>query len=106
MRLDEREHQQHGVIRSLASDRVPLEPRVDHVRESDMPDDKAIDEGKDIDEIVHRLQERFPDTARETVVDTVEQARASFAAAKVRDFVPVLIEKEAKSRLKGKSVLD
>ena len=67
-----------------------------------MPDDKVLDEGKAIGEIVERLQAKFPDASPETITSAVEQARESFAQAKVRDFVPVLIEKEAKARLKGK----
>ncbi|WP_439591433.1 three-helix bundle dimerization domain-containing protein [Microbacterium sp.] len=67
-----------------------------------MPDDKSVDEEKAIAEIADRLQERFPDASRESVVDAIEKSRATFADAKVRDFVPVLIEKEAKAHLKGK----
>lgn len=67
-----------------------------------MPDDKSIDEDKAIGEIIERLQERFPAATRESVVAAVDRARASFDGAKVRDFVPVLIEKEAKAILKGK----
>lgn len=67
-----------------------------------MPDDKSVDEEKAIAEIADRLQERFPDASRESVVDAIEKSRATFTDAKVRDFVPVLIEKEAKAHLKGK----
>ena len=67
-----------------------------------MSDDTTADENKALEEIVERLQQRFPDAPRESVVDAVEQARTAHDDAKVRDFVPVLIEKEAKARLKGK----
>ena len=67
-----------------------------------MSDDTTADENKALEEIVERLQQRFPDAPRETVADAVEQARTAHDDAKVRDFVPVLIEKEAKARLKGK----
>lgn len=67
-----------------------------------MSDDKVVDESKAISEIVERLRERFPDASLEAVTDAVEYARTTFSGAKVRDFVPVLIEKEAKARLKGK----
>jgi hypothetical protein len=67
-----------------------------------MPDDKSVDEDKVIAEIADRLQERFPDAPHESILDAIEKSRATFATAKVRDFVPVLIEKEAKARLKGK----
>ncbi|WP_100812019.1 MULTISPECIES: three-helix bundle dimerization domain-containing protein [unclassified Microbacterium] len=67
-----------------------------------MSGDKVVDESKAISEIVERLRERFPDATPESVADAVEYARTTFSDAKVRDFVPVLIEKEAKARLKGK----
>ena len=67
-----------------------------------MPDDKTIDEDHAVAEIAERLQERFPEATPESITAAIEQARASFTDAKVRDFVPVLIEKEAKARLKGK----
>lgn len=67
-----------------------------------MNDDKKAHEERAIAEIVDRLQERFPDAAPEAVAAAIANARATFANAKVRDFVPVLIEKEAKAHLKGK----
>ena len=67
-----------------------------------MPDDKSIDEDKAIGEIIGNLYERFPDLTDDTITAAVDRARASFDTAKVRDFVPVLIEKEAKAILKGK----
>jgi hypothetical protein len=67
-----------------------------------MPDDKTVDEAKALVEITERLQEQFPETPREEIEAAVEFGRKSFENAKVRDFLPVLIEKEAKARLKGK----
>lgn len=67
-----------------------------------MSGDKTVDEEKAVGEIVERLHERFPDASLEAVHEAVGKARASFDTAKVRDFVPVLIEKEAKAWLKGK----
>lgn len=67
-----------------------------------MPDDKTRDEDHAVAEIVGRLQERFPEKPAAEISAAVEKARAGFDSAKVRDFVPVLIEKEAKAHLKGK----
>jgi hypothetical protein len=67
-----------------------------------MPDDKSLDEDKAIAEIAGRLKERFPEASDDEIADAVAFGRAGFESAKVRDFVPVLIEKEAKARLKGK----
>jgi hypothetical protein len=96
--------ERQGYRRAVSADRIEsIDARpVDQSRELLMSDGTAADESKALDEIVDRLQERFPDTPRDTVLDAVEQARATLDAAKVRDFVPVLVEKEAKARLKGK----
>ncbi|SIT83452.1 three-helix bundle dimerization domain-containing protein [Microbacterium sp. RU33B] len=67
-----------------------------------MPEDRSIDEDRAVAEIAERLQERFPDKPAAEIVAAIDEARASFDGAKVRDFVPVLIEKEAKAHLKGK----
>ena len=67
-----------------------------------MLDDKSRDDDHAVAEIVGRLQERFPDKSAAEISAAVERARASFDSAKVRDFVPVLIEKEAKAHQKGK----
>lgn len=67
-----------------------------------MPDDKSIDEDKAVEEIIGRLTERFPQASGDDIVAAVDRARDSFDGAKVRDFVPVLLEKEAKAILKGK----
>jgi hypothetical protein len=67
-----------------------------------MPDDKSIDEDHAAAEIAGRLQERFPDKSEAEIAAAIAHARAGFDSAKVRDFVPVLIEKEAKAHLKGK----
>ncbi|WP_458040628.1 MULTISPECIES: three-helix bundle dimerization domain-containing protein [Bacteria] len=68
-----------------------------------MSDGKVVDESKAISEIVQRLREQFPAASPESVTDAVEYARATFSGAKVRDFVPVLIEKEAKALLAGRA---
>lgn len=54
-----------------------------------------------IAEIVARLSERFPATAPETIRTVVTEVYAEFSDAKVRDFVEVLVEKQAKKRLKA-----
>ncbi len=54
-----------------------------------------------ITDIVQRLSERFPSTPAETIRRVVTETYADFADAKVRDFVEVLVEKQAKKRLKN-----
>ena len=53
-----------------------------------------------IDEIVVRLQERFPSVEEPDIRLAVTQAYDELKDAKVRDFVEVLVEKQAKKHLK------
>lgn len=66
-----------------------------------MRDHGSLDEDRAVAEIAERLRDRFPDVPDERITAAVDDARASFDSAKVRDFVPLLIEKEAKARLAG-----
>ncbi|MFJ4037165.1 three-helix bundle dimerization domain-containing protein [Microbacterium sp. NPDC090007] len=60
---------------------------------------EPADEESAISEIVERLEERFPQSSPETVRAAVEDARQHFSRAKVKDFVPLFIEREARARL-------
>jgi hypothetical protein len=62
--------------------------------------DKGIDEDSAFREIVERMTEKYPDVPAERVSEIVGNVRAEMTTAKVRDFVPVLAEREAKSRIK------
>ena len=53
-----------------------------------------------ITEIADRLAVRFPDHPDGDDPDVVTQAYEELADARVRDFVEVLVEKQAKKRLK------
>ena len=53
-----------------------------------------------INEIVDRLTVRFPSIPTSTVREVVTQSYEEFSDARVRDFVEVLVEKQAKKRLK------
>ena len=55
---------------------------------------------KTIAEIVERLSARFPGYPTATIRDVVTHSYGEFADARVRDFVEVLVEKQAKKRLK------
>jgi len=59
-----------------------------------------VDEGRSMDEIIERLTAKYSALSRERVVEVVDQVLASLQGAKVRDFVPVLVEREAKAILK------
>ena len=58
-----------------------------------------IDEDAAMEDVIERLAERFPKLPPTQIVDAVHAARDSFARAQVRDFVPVLVEREARARL-------
>ncbi|MFD4958419.1 three-helix bundle dimerization domain-containing protein [Microbacterium sp. NPDC058389] len=62
-----------------------------------------LNEDDMIDEIVVRLTEKYPALGRDRVQIVVDEQRVALSGAKVRDFVPVLIERAAKDRLKAEA---
>ena len=54
-----------------------------------------------INEIVERLEVQFPQYPASTIHGVVAEAYDELKDAKVRDFVEVLVEKQAKKRLKS-----
>ncbi|MBT9605462.1 three-helix bundle dimerization domain-containing protein [Microbacterium sp.] len=61
---------------------------------NDQPNEDLV-----IAEIVERLKTRFPDSPASAIREAVDQAQQHFARARVKDFVPLFIEREAKARL-------
>jgi hypothetical protein len=59
-----------------------------------------LDETQAIDQVVDRLAERFPSLERDHIADVVDEEHRQLDEGRVRDFVPVLVEKAAKKRLK------
>ena len=59
-----------------------------------------LDEAQAIDHVINRLGERFPGVERDHIVAVVEDEHRQLDGGRVRDFVPVLVEKAAKKRLK------
>ncbi|MET0673035.1 MAG: hypothetical protein ABWY37_06045 [Microbacterium pygmaeum] len=64
-----------------------------------MPHDLA-DDANTIQEIVDRLSAKFPQHSVDTVRAVVTESYNELNEAHVRDFVAVLVEKQAKKRLK------
>jgi len=67
--------------------------------------DKAVpaaerDEAHAIGEVVDRLGDRFPSLARAHVEQIVHEEWHRLDQGRVRDFVPVLVEHEARERLR------
>ncbi|MBZ4488186.1 hypothetical protein LQ938_11045 [Microbacterium sp. cx-55] len=61
---------------------------------------RETDEASQIDAVVHRLGERFPDIDPPVIEAAVSSSLRDLAAARVRDFVPVLAERSAKQKLR------
>ncbi|NUR07634.1 MAG: hypothetical protein HOQ22_11790 [Nocardioidaceae bacterium] len=50
-------------------------------------------------QVVERLVERFPHQSRDEVARTVTDSFREFEGSRIRDFVPILVENEARNRL-------
>ncbi|RRQ29161.1 hypothetical protein DK926_04575 [Rhodococcus sp. Eu-32] len=61
--------------------------------------DIAPEEQRALDEIVSRLSEKFPETDSSTVESAVADAHRRFDDTKIRDFVPLFVERHAASAL-------
>ena len=57
------------------------------------------DETRAVIEVMRRLMGLFPDLAPEVVQRTVHASHERFAGSPIRDFIPVLVERMAKTRL-------
>lgn len=58
----------------------------------------AMNEPQAIEDVQHRLVERFPQLPADAVRHTVQDVYRRFDG-RVRDYVPVLVEREARDRL-------
>ena len=58
-------------------------------------------EEREIAEVIDRLMKKFPDAARAEVEGAVTVEYLAVADNPVRDFVPVLVEKQVKKGLKA-----
>jgi hypothetical protein len=56
-------------------------------------------EAREIDEVVERLSERFPQEHPDRIRAVVDAAHEQFAGNPIRDFVPVFVERAAKDVL-------
>jgi hypothetical protein len=61
----------------------------------------AEEEGRAVDEVVDRLAKRFPDVPRDRVAAIVGEEHQVLEGNRIRDFVPVLVEHEARDRLRA-----
>lgn len=59
----------------------------------------APDEQSRVADVVERIQARFPSVDRALVAEVVHEVHRSYAGASVRDFVPILVERDARDLL-------
>jgi hypothetical protein len=57
------------------------------------------DESRAVTEVVQRLALSYPELPPDVVEHTVQASHERFAGSPIRDFVPVLVERMAKSSL-------
>jgi len=55
--------------------------------------------------VVDRLARRFPDQPTSVIEDVVAYEHSLFAESRVRDYIPILVERAAKLRLASPAVL-
>ena len=58
-------------------------------------------EQRSVDDVIERLVGKFPGVDRERIRQIVDEEHHSYDGRPVRDFVPVLVEKSAKKRVKA-----
>ncbi|GEM31510.1 hypothetical protein NN3_25170 [Nocardia neocaledoniensis NBRC 108232] len=63
----------------------------------------ANEEDKHISEVVTRLEQRYPQIDADTVADIVHNAFQHFATSPIREFVPLLVERNADRVLSNSS---
>ena len=59
----------------------------------------STDEARAIDQVADRLHQRFPDAQPEAVQQFVKQVHHSYDGRPIREFVPVLVEREVSEAL-------
>jgi hypothetical protein len=59
------------------------------------------DERRALDAVIQRLQDRFPDEPADRISRVVGEVSADLGPARIRDYLPVLVEKEARKRLRS-----
>ena len=61
------------------------------------------EERKAIDQVAHRLASHFHDLSPQIVSNTVHRVHDQFATSRIRDYIPLLVERDARDRLRTAS---
>lgn len=59
----------------------------------------TIGEDTRMAEVVDRLKTSYPTLPADTVVEVVDEMRAAFHGSRIREYVPLLVERRARSAL-------
>ncbi|UOT03875.1 hypothetical protein MPY17_34125 [Rhodococcus opacus] len=59
----------------------------------------SAEEARQVSQVTTRLLTKFPTASPEVVESAVEEAAANFESGRIRDFVPLLIERTATAKL-------
>ena len=54
-----------------------------------------------LDQVADRLRERFPDTPPDNIKQMVSQVHHQYDGSPIRDFIPVLVEREVSEHFRG-----
>ena len=61
------------------------------------------EERKAIDQVAHRLASHFHDLSPQIVSGTVRRVHDQFASSRIRDYIPPLVERDVRDRLRTAS---
>ncbi len=61
--------------------------------------DTDAHEAREIDEVIGRLRDQFPDVSESRIRAVVTDAHQAFEGRPIRDFVPVFVERAARQTL-------
>jgi hypothetical protein len=61
----------------------------------------AISEQMMVEEVERRLTDKYADVAADRIADIIQRAHARFDHSRIRDFVPLLVERHAREELAG-----
>lgn len=92
-------------VRSLSPD-VPCDLRrrgmtwIDEARSEvdDLPVN-SVEEDRLVSQVQARLTDKYPEVSSESIAAAIGEARAQFDGRRVRDFVPLLVERVANTKL-------
>jgi hypothetical protein len=60
----------------------------------------SVSESQEVQKVIDRLTGRFPDTSPIEISTIVREEHDKLSESRIRDFIPVLVEHEARDRLR------